>query len=337
MTLPIVLDSWWEPSLQQVQQAKAAGVVGWFGYFSQYPGEDAIYHGWADPTFKMIQANGLVSGAYVSGWDDPGYCQSRATSLGVIAILDCETSIKAEPYNGVYWVDTWLKAAPSIGLYSNTGSGVLENHVAHNHPCYVAAAYPGGSGGYSDPGTYWVGDVATPSTPYGWQYADTSQIPGFNCDSSHLQPSLLALANRTPIQDNVDMASWIIVATTDGNGEWVVDTDGGLYGWSGTTGPSGLQVVQMKTDDMNNYAKTLSGKVPDFDPIAINTGSGAVVLDRYGNQTPVSGATAFVAISPTDLNRMAKARQSAPTQTTTASYATATHTHSVTSTTGQPQ
>ena len=173
MGLPIVIDTWWEPSEAQVRAAKAAGYIGWSGYLSN--GNDRVYHGWADATFRMILANGMVSYGYCSGLAPAGQMAARARSLGIEALLDCEQSIRPDGS----WVDGWLAASPGVGLYG--ADTVMNAHASHGHAGYQLGGYPGG-----DPGVAWPAQNVRPNGPMAWQFTDRITIPGVGVvDGSH--------------------------------------------------------------------------------------------------------------------------------------------------------
>jgi hypothetical protein len=174
MGLPTVIDTWWEPSEAQVRAAKATGwIVGWSGYLSN--GHDSVYHGWADATFRMIVANGMLSYGYCSGLSAPGVMAGRAKSLGITAILDVESTIRPDGA----WVDPWLAASPGVGIYGS--AGVMSAHGAHGHAGYQLGGYPGG-----DPGLAWPAQNARPNGPMAWQYTDLLFVPGVGTvDGSH--------------------------------------------------------------------------------------------------------------------------------------------------------
>lgn len=210
--MKIGLDSAYPPSVPQIAAAKAAGYGSWSGYFSG-PG---ILNGWTEQNFDDVQAGGLETSAYCSGWADPVAMKTQAVSWGVPRIiLDDESGIRSlemdptkrfpfsqnrymarkmlhggearpvlEMINGVWtvsaWVQPWLTAAGS-GQYGNEPvfAGVSAS-------CYVFAAYLGG-----DPGASWPSYYARPAGghPCGWQFQGTHVFSGIGVDSTNYDDS----------------------------------------------------------------------------------------------------------------------------------------------------
>src|ERR1022692_2574813 len=89
MTVLKGVDSWQEPTAGQVASAKANGIQVWAGYFKI--GNDGIYHGWADATFKLVQAGGLHTLAFCSTRANPVALKARAATLGIVIVADVES------------------------------------------------------------------------------------------------------------------------------------------------------------------------------------------------------------------------------------------------------
>jgi hypothetical protein len=157
-------DSWWEPSTAQVADAKAQGYGGWLGYRASGPNEN-VYHSWAATTFAMLKVQGMVTAAYYSGLEDPAWVKADAASLGIPAILDCESGMRGM---GV-WTDPWLTAS-GAALYGS--ALVMDAHYTHGHPGYVLAGYPGGVQSAT-----WPPGVPVPPQPKGWQWANPNIHP----------------------------------------------------------------------------------------------------------------------------------------------------------------
>lgn len=177
-----VLDSDWEPSAAQVAAAKSAGWQAWLGYLQTKPG---VYLAgpWSDAAFGVVRAGGLLTGAYVSGWDDPTALRAKAAALGITIILDVESGIRGDGL----WVDPFL-AASGAAIYGDIA--VMTAHATHGHPAYVFAGYPGGPQSATWPS---YGPVLDPARPTGWQYQGTTQEPFgavdlSNFDQAALQP-----------------------------------------------------------------------------------------------------------------------------------------------------
>jgi hypothetical protein len=104
------VDSAYPPSTTSLQQAKAAGVRHWAGYFA---GRN-ILHGWAHSEFQRVQNAGLSTMAYCSGWSDPVKMQTQSLEWEIPICLDVEGGIRGDGA----WVQPWLDAS-GAGLYGN--------------------------------------------------------------------------------------------------------------------------------------------------------------------------------------------------------------------------
>lgn len=181
----LAVDSSWAPTDAQVAAARAAGVDAWLGYFKSGP--DNILNGWTDQDFETVQAGGLETAAFASGWADPADAGARAARLGIRGILDVEGSIRDDGP----WVDPWLRAS-GFALYG--GATVMRAHLGHGHPGYLVSDYIG-----QDQGQTWLSFLPPPNPPRptGRQFAgDVRALPytpvGFAVDQSRLDPQLLA-------------------------------------------------------------------------------------------------------------------------------------------------
>lgn len=175
-----VLDSDWEPSPAQVAKAKAEGWQAWLGYLQTKSG---VYLAgpWSDAAFAVVRSGGLLTGAYVSGWDDPVALKTKAAALGIPIILDVESGIRGDGL----WVDPFLEAS-GAAIYGDIG--VMTAHATHGHPAYIFAGYPGGPQAATWP-TY--GPVLDPARPTGWQYLGTTQESFGVVDLSNFDDAVL--------------------------------------------------------------------------------------------------------------------------------------------------
>jgi hypothetical protein len=175
----LVADSWWEPTAQQIAEAKAAGYGAWLGYFAG----SNVYHGWADATFQRVLAGGLKTGAYCSQGSDPAQIKAHAAALGIVALLDDESGLHADDSG----TDPWL-AASGAALYG--GIAVQTTHRTHGHPGYIFAAYPGITETTSWPS---YAAATSPRMPQGWQWADPAidPKPFGSVDTSNFEAALL--------------------------------------------------------------------------------------------------------------------------------------------------
>lgn len=161
------LDAAYPPSDAELVYFAVNGWTGIAGYFKF--GNDGVLNGWADADFQRVQAAGLQTLAYCSGWADPAQCAARAANLKIQICLDDEGGMRPD---GI-WVPGWLSAS-GAGLY---GNGPV--HV-HSAPFHILAAYPG-----YDPGAVWSTVYAPqPPTPCGWQWQGSHNVDGANVDSS---------------------------------------------------------------------------------------------------------------------------------------------------------
>lgn len=162
------LDAAYPPTDAELAYFKANGWSGVAGYF-KYSSTDNVLNGWADSDFMRVQAAGLKTMAYVSGYADPVWAANRAASLGIQICLDDEGGMRPDGA----WVPGWL-ASSGAGLY---GNGPVHIHAA---PFHILAAYPG-----YDPGVVWDTAYAPkPDTPCGWQWQGSHNVDGANVDSS---------------------------------------------------------------------------------------------------------------------------------------------------------
>lgn len=162
-------DSAFPPNASQCAQAKAAGIAGWAGYFKF--GNDGILNGWALSDFQRVQAAGLRTIAYVSGWASPTVARAQSLTWDVEICLDVEGGIRGD--GG--WVQGWLDAAQS-GLYGNWGC-----HAGRAAAFHVLAAYPTSG----DPsGASWWAQSPRPGGLCGWQWAGSHSWAGITVDSS---------------------------------------------------------------------------------------------------------------------------------------------------------
>ena len=204
------LDSAAVPNPTQIAAAKAAGYGAWLGYLASGPNED-ILDPWPDSAFADVQAGGLLTGAYVSGLDDPAWLKDKAAALGILIFLDDENSVRRDGS----WTDPFLTTS-GAGIYG--GSAVQTTHLTHGHPSYIFSGYPGGTQSAN-----WPPGVASPPQPKGWQYLGTQATPwGITVDYSNLDPAVLAAPTPTK-EDNVTgfIANyggglWIVYITENG-------------------------------------------------------------------------------------------------------------------------
>ncbi len=182
MGVILVADSSASPTPAQAAAAKAAGYSAWLGYRASSANENLL-NPWPPSAFAVVRAGGLLTGAFYSGLDDPGWAKADAAALSIPGFLDCESGIRGDGT----WTDPWL-ATSGFGLYG--GATVQANHLTHGHPAYILAAYPGVSEAAS-----WPAGVAAPPQPKGWQWADPAVHPvSFaSIDTSNYEEAVLAV------------------------------------------------------------------------------------------------------------------------------------------------
>ncbi len=197
MTVLKGVDSWQEPTAAQIATAKANGISVWAGYFKI--GNDGIYHGWTDATFRLVQAGGLHTLAFCSTRADPAALKARAAALGIVIVADVESSVNG---GDGPTVDPWL-AASGAHLYGGgpRGDGTIPRHLPHGHTAYMVADYEQrpGWGTASWP----IGDPK-PNAPVAWQYAGGGSHPWGNTDLAIYDEAFVtpgsAGADMTPAQ-----------------------------------------------------------------------------------------------------------------------------------------
>ena len=180
-------DSAYPPTDAELQQAKAAGLGGWAGYFKF--GNDGVLNGWADSDFKRVLAAGLRTLAYCSGFADPAACKTRAAALGIPTALDDEGGMRPDGP----WVPAWL-AASGAGLYGN--QPVFPGRTA---AFYILADYPG-----YNPNATWATWFPHPSGPLGWQWQGTHNQFGASVDSSWFDDAIAGLHGGSTGQHSGD-------------------------------------------------------------------------------------------------------------------------------------
>jgi hypothetical protein len=226
----IAVDSSSVPTAAQVAAARAAGVQAWLGYIAEKPNDD-IADPWPASAFAAVRASGLLTGAYCSGLDDPGWVKAAAAALGIVAILDDETSVRGDGP----WVDPWL-AASGTGLYG--GSAVQTAHQSHGHPFYIAALYPQPAVTQT---ALWPASFAVPSParPLGWQYGGDWTMPYGNVDVCNFDPLILEPPGVT------DMGYTAAIFYAGIQVVFEVDGDGVMWQryWTSTSG--GYQAAQL--------------------------------------------------------------------------------------------
>lgn len=243
--LPVYLDSWWEPTIAQFRWAKASGFAGWLGYFSDVSG-DRIYHGWANQTFLNAIAEGLQTGDYDSGFDNPAEIAARNAELDIIGILDAEASIRPDGP----WLDPWMDTAgPRERLYG--GGDVMAGHATHGHPGYILAGYPSNSGTAHpiDPGlTFGTIVLPSPRRPIGRQYAGGVPTAYGPVDYSHFEPGFFSGA--TPQPEPFSMSGQYQGSTTIEHDVYVSQGDGHVHHIYRDTAPGAAHGPDWADEDL---------------------------------------------------------------------------------------
>jgi hypothetical protein len=129
-----------------------------------------LAHPWGQSDFARVQASGLSTMAFVSGWDDPLAVKSQGQAWGLSdkLCLDVEGGIRGDGS----WVQGWLDTSRA-GLYGNYG--VHPNRTATFH---ILAAYPASG----NPNATWYSNFPRPKGPCGWQWQGTHNEFGATVD-----------------------------------------------------------------------------------------------------------------------------------------------------------
>lgn len=223
MTVIRGIDSWWEPTDQQIAAAKAQGYGAWLGYFKQPPPDnnDGIFNGWSDDAFRRVLAGGIDTAAFVSSRQDAAWVKARAAALGIVTILDCEPSVLGNAWSNAAAQDAWLAQSGS-GIYGSGprygATNVVAQHRDHGHPCLVVSDYESipGAGAQS-----WPNDpLPAAPTVTGWQYAGSVTLSFGTVDLSIFDPALLAVAPvpPPPPPEEVEM----LLINTPSQGVWLL-------------------------------------------------------------------------------------------------------------------
>jgi hypothetical protein len=204
------LDSAQPPTDAQVQQARAAGYGGWWGYIAtrgQGGSALGLLHVWTLADFERVRSINPRPVAFCSGWDDPAALRSLAAQWNVRLCLDVEDGIRG---NGP-WVDGFL-AASGAGLY---GTLPVMSHAA---PFHIAALYP--AAGCS--GSTWPSPFP-PAGPVGWQCQGTHDEFGAQVDRGVYDDWFGGLA-----MDEATFKQWVRDVLNEGTGM-------GLASWAQTS------------------------------------------------------------------------------------------------------
>jgi hypothetical protein len=209
------VDSAYPPDDRSIAAAASAGITNWAGYFAG----PKILNGWSLSDFHRVQAAGLTTHAYCSGWSDPLAMRAQGLSWDIPICLDVEGRIRGDGP----WVQGWLDAS-GAGLYGN-----LDVHH-HTAPFHILADYPG-----YDPKATWPSNAPKPPTACGWQWQGTHQQYGHAVDSAWLDDDLFGDAGGVIIAASHNASrgesSMVLVGygpnvRRDG---FLIGTDGNLY------------------------------------------------------------------------------------------------------------
>ncbi len=173
------------PSLVQGQQARAAGVRAWGGYFGSQDGLGLATR-WTREQFDVVRAAGLTPIGFCSGWDSAAWIRDTAAAWGIVPCVDVEYGIRVDGP----WVMPWVQEALA-GLY-----GSLSVHYQQGEPAgrgarfNIMAWYPG-----YDPAASWYDAIEwRPSGPCGWQWWGDHTEFGLSVDRSWYDQALIGHA-----------------------------------------------------------------------------------------------------------------------------------------------
>lgn len=137
----ICLDSAFPPSPATAQAAAAAGIKGWFGYWSSAPYDGGshfgLYHPWPEEAIEYVRVCSPKPVMFVSGGDDPVKIRDAAIRLNFRPCRDKETGV-LDPADEQAWHDA-------------SGAGLYGNYWVHNAGLRVPFSIISASLGVGDP------------------------------------------------------------------------------------------------------------------------------------------------------------------------------------------
>jgi hypothetical protein len=207
------LDSALPPDDNQVGQAKAAGLGGWWGYIAtsgQGGSAFGLLRVWTLAEFDRVRALNSQPVAFCSGWDDPGALRALAQGWNVRLCLDDESGIR--PPGG--WEQAFLDVS-GAGLYGN-----CPLHAGLTAAFHILSWYPGGP----PPGSTWFdSQCPRPGGPVGWQWQGTHEEFGAEVDRGTYDDWFGEL-----MMDEATFKQWVREVLNEGTGM-------GLANWAQTS------------------------------------------------------------------------------------------------------